>query len=667
MRRARDPARPARRSTGMGVLWLVLCLGGAFPAPAAPAVAVSRGSFHLRSGDTFEWDEFKHQTPAGAGLTVSFPGPSNPGEATLLIRQDNVKLDWTVQVNGQKVGTLFLMEAPLLHALAVPAGLLRDGLNTLSLLPPRANDDIIVGPISLELRPLPEVLSQATLQVKVSEHPSGAPLPCRLTLVDEGGNLAALSAGPATTVAARPGVVYTANGQASIGLPPGKYKLYATRGIEYGLGTADVSVAPGETSRVALQLRREVPTPGWIASDTHIHTGTYARHGDATVEERAITLAGEGIELPVSTEHDCLVDYSGAALRTGVLNWFTPVIGDEVTTAQGHFNVFPVSFSATLPDRRITDWPKLMEQFRGTPGVQVVVLNHPRNIHTGFQPFAATHFNAVTGENLRGFEFGFDAIEVANSSALQSDWMISFHDWFALLNYGYRFTALGSSDGHDVSRYIVGQGRTYIACPDTDPGRIDVGAACQSVKQGRALVSLGLLANMTVDGRFGVGDLATGLGERIHVRVEVLGPSWVRADRVELFANGVRIRDEKIQPRRDPEGSSRDEPLDVEISWELPRPDHDVHWVALASGPGVLAPYWSLARPYQPNSPTWDPRVVGATNPIWIDGDDDGLFTSARGYARRLVKDHAGNAAGLSAALQRYDRAVAAQAASLKN
>src|SRR4029079_3513384 len=129
-------------------------------------------------------------------------------------------------------------------------------------------------------------------------------------------------------------------------------------------------------------------------------------------------------------------------------------------TPRGHFNIFPVNSGAPLPDKTVTDWPKLMAQFRTTPGVQIVVINHTRNIHNDFQPFASTNFNATTGENLRGFEFSFDAIEIANSCALQSDWMINFRDWFALLNYGYRATAVGSSDGHDVSRYIVGQGRT---------------------------------------------------------------------------------------------------------------------------------------------------------------------------------------------------------------
>src|SRR5207245_2565474 len=107
-----------------------------------------------------------------------------------------------------------------------------------------------------------------------------------------------------------------------------------------------------------------------------------------------------------------------------------------------HFNVFPVQAGSRVPNHHITDWPKLMEELRAAPGVRVVVLNHPRNVHSNFQPFADKNFNPVTGENRRGFEFSFDAMEAINSSALQSDLMLTFRDWFALLNYGYRVTAV---------------------------------------------------------------------------------------------------------------------------------------------------------------------------------------------------------------------------------
>jgi hypothetical protein len=288
----------------------------------------------------------------------------------------------------------------------------------------------------------------------------------------------------------------------------------------------------------------------------------------------------------------------------------------------------------------------------------VVVLNHPRNVHNNFQPFAATNFNAVTGENKRGPEFTFDAMELMNSSAQQSDYMLVYRDWFALLNHGYRMTAVGSSDGHDVSRYIVGQGRTYIACPDANPGQLDVPAACSNLVAGRALVSMGLLADMTVDERFGVGDLATSLGEQVRVSVLVLGPSWVSATNVALFANGVKVREREL-------GAAESVGTKATVTWALPRPAHDVHLVAIATGPAVTAPYWAIPRPYQPTSRQWSGRVIGSTNPIWLDADGDGRFTAARGYARKLIEQHGVNPSRLLPALERYDEPVAAHAASL--
>jgi hypothetical protein len=463
-----------------------------------------------------------------------------------------------------------------------------------------------------------------------------------------------------TLLAARPGVVYAGEGAARIGLRAGTYTVYASRGFEYGVATQSIHLVQGDTKQVDLNLVREVSTPGLVSCDTHVHTFTHSGHGDCTLHERMLTLAGEGIEFPVATDHNIHIDYEEPARRTGMQPHFTAVPGNEVTTAAGHFNIFPIAAGAPVPDHKITDWVKLNAAVRATPGVRVVVLNHPRNVHSNFQPFAATNFHAISGENKRGPEFQFDAMELLNSSAQQSDYMLVYRDWFALLNYGYSVTGVGSSDSHDVSRYIVGQGRTYIEVPDRDVSRIDVATACSNLVAGRALVSMGLLVQMTVNDRFRVGDLVTNAGDSLKVRVQVLAPSWITANRVELFANGVSIRTNNISPR-DASGAG----VKAVVDWTIPRPAHDVHLLAIATGPGVEAPFWATPRPYQPTSPVWVNRVIGVTNPIRIDADGDGRFTAARAYAKQLLQKHGVDATGLTAALGSYDEAVAAQCASL--
>ncbi|NBV23356.1 MAG: hypothetical protein EBS05_15730 [Proteobacteria bacterium] len=617
--------------------------------------------YHLGTEGFPEWEEFVGKKPHGRKLEVTFDAQRNDTEQTLVLRQRDVKQSWQVQLNGRRLGTLVAQETALVHALAVPPGALRDGTNLLAILPPTAVDDIVAGDFRLIPTPLREALGGAFLQVSVNDasRKDGQTSPCRLTIVDERGELAALLPNRTneTQTAVRPGVVYTANGMARIGLLPGSYTIFASRGFEYSVATQSVAVVTGETKAVALAIRRAVPTPGWVAADTHIHTLTHSKHGDATEDERMLTVAGEGIELAVATDHNHHADYTEARARTLTSPYFTSVIGNEVTTKAGHFNAFPIQPGSDVVDANVTNWNALLPAIRATPGVQVITLNHPRDLHSGFVPLGPANFNAMSGAALRGQEFAFDGMEVITSAAMQSDIMLLFRDWFALLNHGQRITALGSSDSHDVSRFILGQGRTYVRCDDTNPAAINVTDACRSLREGRVLVSFGLLADLTVNDRFGVGDMATRAHGGITAVVTVLGPAWVQADRVELFANGIKVAEQRLAPASGV--------LKARVPFKLPRLRHDVHLVAIASGPGVTAPFWETPRPYQPSSKRFTPRVLGATNPVWVDGDGDGKLTSARAYAEQLVKRHGFDAVKLFPALAGYDEAVAVQAMSL--
>ena len=182
----------------------------------------------------------------------------------------------------------------------------------------------------------------------------------------------------------------------------------------------------------------------------------------------------------------------------------------------------------------------------------------------------------------------------------------------------------------------------------------------RALREGRALVSLGLLANLAVDGRFHVGDLATGSGPTLRVKATVQGPSWSQVDLVTLFADGVKLREQPVEPDAGSRSGTK-----VEVTWEIPRPGHDVYLVALASGPGVTSPFWAIPRPYQPTSRSWTPRVLGVANPIYVDGDGDGAWTSPKRYAQNVIDRVGMEAARLLPALAAFDEAIAAEAAGL--
>jgi hypothetical protein len=608
--------------------WLLAALMTMTTGTAAPAQSLLFHPVHLGMAGRPEWDSFSGSVPSGEALTVTFEARPNDGEYSLLIHQADVKQEWRVEINGAQVGSLVRMEADLVQVLAVPSATLRAGSNTLRISSSTPTDDVLIGTVRLEPVP-PSQLLTSRLHVRVTGTDE-QPLPARITIVDAIGALTPLVARPGGNVAVRPGVVYVAGEPVQVDLLPGTYRVRATRGPEYGMDETTVTVRAGDTAAVALRLRREVATPGWVAVDTHVHTRELSGHGDATVAERAVTLAGEGIELAIATEHNRSATYTAALAATGTAAYVTAVAGNEVTTPRGHFNVFPANEA-------------------------VAVLNHPHDTHGAFTPFARANFNAVTGAS-RGLARTFTAMEVVNSGAMRSDWMEPVRSWFALLNRGLPITPIGASDSHDVSRFIVGQGRTYVRAADTRPGQIDVAEAVDGIRRGRVVVSLGLFAQIRI-GSAGPGDLVNA-ADTPHLEAHVSGATWTRCDRVALFVNGREMAQHVVAP------ASQQRAEKAVVHWPLPRRRHDYFVVVIASGPGVTDASWAIARPYQPTSPAWRPVVFGLTAPIYVDVDGDGVFTSARDYAQRLVDMHAA-LTDLLAALAGYDAIVSSHAAEL--
>ena len=76
-----------------------------------------------------------------------------------------------------------------------------------------------------------------------------------------------------TPFACRPGVLYTATGEARVTLPPGRYTVYATRGPEYSLAEATVTAYTTATTMFALRVIRGARTR--LRNTIRLGTRTY--------------------------------------------------------------------------------------------------------------------------------------------------------------------------------------------------------------------------------------------------------------------------------------------------------------------------------------------------------------------------------------------------------
>ncbi|MDB6007520.1 MAG: hypothetical protein JWR15_4507, partial [Prosthecobacter sp.] len=246
-------------------LLAMLCIVQTFFA-SAQDLTLEPKRLHLGKPGQYEWEDYKDRSVDAERLELRFEGKANLVEHTLRIWQRDVKLRWTVMLNGRKLGTLTTAETAQECVMAVPSGALREGENVLVIEAPGGLDDIEVGPVILMGKPWVEAIGGARVDMTVTNVADGKPLPCRITLTQGDGTLQPLRAEPAGAVAVRTGVVYTRDGHVSISVPPGDYVLHAGRGFEWSVEKQAVSLKAGDAKELRMSLKREVDTRGWIAA-----------------------------------------------------------------------------------------------------------------------------------------------------------------------------------------------------------------------------------------------------------------------------------------------------------------------------------------------------------------------------------------------------------------
>jgi len=411
-------------------------------------------------------------------------------------------------------------------------------------------------------------------------------------------------------------------------LSPGRYRVLATRGPEFGITSVEIEVAAGETLELELDApQRVLETPGLLSADLHIHADP---SDDSTVpmRRRLASYLAEGGELIVSTDHDHVSDYAPLIAEFGLGDQIRSIVGLEITSTvateaapftAGHSNVFPVPYrplahraGAILSEgRRLRE---LIAEARAIPGERLFQLNHAREPESGAiaeqgaffthlsvgKPFDPSrplddpgHASLIERDSITGLrDLDFDAMELLNGSSMGRYRKLRT-DWFSLLRQGERPTATGNSDTHTL-RLVPGVPRNYVRMADDSAAGFDENEFIRNLKAGQSFVTTGPI----LDVRF-AEPVRAGTGTLV---VEVRSAPWIPVSQLRVFVNGE-LRHEAEAPQNDR----------IEVPLEFPADSFVV--VEVEGEPSDT--YAALLPDFVP---------FAHSNALFVDADEDGQW-----------------------------------------
>jgi len=447
--------------------------------------------------------------------------------------------------------------------------------------------------------------------------------------------------------------VYVRDGEGSVRLDPGSYKLVATRGLRDAVNVVELELDGDRELNLAVP--RLVESPG-LTMDPHLHTGSSY---DAYVPHavRLHSLACSGIDAVVVTEHNRIAKparLEDQLAGKAPVPWLIPGVEGDLRARVGknwdwgHLTAWPLVAGAAPPSR----WPKTpahavaaWRRWQGehphpeTGDDLLLTLAHPRGIQfrTGgrskdqawalFNNFGYDRsFDVGFGDNAwmleRAGEGGptvmdFDALEVVNRMGLEKYREVR-QDWFALLNQGYLMAGVGGSDSHALAVELPGLPQTVVHGADDS----SLTALVDATRAGRVSVTTGPYLELTLEGH---GQQA-GLGETLSVpdgelvaHIVVRHAPWVPVHELRLVVNG------HVLHRSELGGRTRNVGPAVVVRETVPiSSDRDL-WVLVEAGWPEAAEDSLVGGTYSVVAPGYVPFAF--TNPVYVDADGDGAWT----------------------------------------
>lgn len=371
-----------------------------------------------------------------------------------------------------------------------------------------------------------------------------------------------------------------------VAVPPGQYQVVVTRGPEYSAYRENVTIGSDQTTTVTATLVQVVDPIGFVATDHHVHL-INSLDSAVTRDDRIRTMAAEGVEYFVATDHDFLTDLRSDVERLGLDAFVKAGIGSEITTFNlGHFNAYPLVRDADRVAGGPIDWGRApatpgmgypsdgsfdlsprevfaaaRDRFDGPDGA--VQINHFNSGTLGFFNLANIDTaevppqSAIDPGGIRQdpsitnlYDDGYDALELwidGDRSQTQLVTDANFGDWFNLLNQGRIKTGMADSDTHTTAIVQAGGPRTYLASSSDEPAELSDAELARSVINGQAIATNGPFVHVVAVGvedrqaglAFGQSNLLLASDGGATLLVNVRSPDWAPFDEIAVYVSTI--------------------------------------------------------------------------------------------------------------------------------
>lgn len=474
----------------------------------------------------------------------------------------------------------------------------------------------------------------SAIQFRVTDD-AGKTIPCKAQFLAAEGT-EAVNLGPQNRAHGCVDQYHSERGDFRVALPPGKYRVIVTRGIEFSHLEKEVTLAAGQTFEFAGKLKRLVDTTGWVSADYHNHS---TPSGDNTcgTADRLINLAAEHIEFAPTTEHNRLYDWAPIIAQLGLSAELQTVPGMELTGRFAHFNAFPFKPEPRTQDNGAPVWnedPRItaitLRDWQGAEPDRWVQINHPDMVKN----FIDADTDGREDGGFRGLATLIDGIETQNYSASEilsgkpfrigknkdgKDTVQPLREfiWLQMLNRGHRYAAMAVCDSHSVYGNGVGGWRMYLPSKSDKSAEIDWRENSRHAKAGHSYLTTGPFLQVTTEDGTGPGDTTRAIGGSVKLKVRVQCTDWIDIDRVQVLVNG-RARPELNFTRAANAKMFKNGVVKFDETITVPLSE-DAHIIVVATGENS-----DLATGYG-TSPQAKIKPIAYHNPIFLDFDGHGF------------------------------------------